>query len=110
MSSDNHVVEYELNRRVGWEPEARRGHLDAASPDPAEKRWGHRWSFELTPDGPDATIVTEIYAPGARCRGRKPGRHRQGWSAAGPVPGRRSSGAPTAGSRHSPWASAGRWT
>jgi hypothetical protein len=23
--------------------------------------WGQRWSFELTPDGPDATIVTEIY-------------------------------------------------
>ena len=23
--------------------------------------WGHRWSYQLTPDGPDATIVTEIY-------------------------------------------------
>ena len=22
---------------------------------------GHRWSFELTPDGPDATVVTEIF-------------------------------------------------
>ena len=27
----------------------------------AEARWGHVWSYELTPDGPDATIVTEIY-------------------------------------------------
>jgi len=24
-------------------------------------RWGQRWSFELTPDGPDATTVTEIF-------------------------------------------------
>src|SRR6516162_1519034 len=24
-------------------------------------RWGQRWSFELTPDGPDATVVTEIF-------------------------------------------------
>ena len=23
--------------------------------------WGQRWSFELTPDGPDATVVTEIF-------------------------------------------------
>lgn len=23
--------------------------------------WGQRWSFELTPDGRDATIVTEIF-------------------------------------------------
>ena len=27
----------------------------------AEARWGHVWSYELTPDGPDATIVTEIF-------------------------------------------------
>jgi hypothetical protein len=58
---NNHVVEYEQDRRIGWEPEAGRGHPAAAagSPDPA--RWGQRWSYQLTPDGPDATIVTEIY-------------------------------------------------
>ena len=58
---NNHVVEYEQDRRIGWEPEAGRGHLDAApdSPDPA--RWGHWWSYQLTPDGPDVTVVTEIY-------------------------------------------------
>lgn len=55
---NNHVVEYERDRRIGWEPEAGRGHPDAAA-DGA--RWGHRWSYELIPDGPDATIVTEIY-------------------------------------------------
>jgi hypothetical protein len=55
---NNHVVEYELNRRIGWEPQAGRGHPDEST---AEARWGHRWSFELVPDGPDATLVTEIY-------------------------------------------------
>ena len=57
---DNHVVEFEQDRRIGWEPWAGRGHPDTAL-DPAEARWGHVWSYELTPDGPDATIVTEIY-------------------------------------------------
>ena len=57
---NNHVVEYELDRRIGWEPEAGRGHPGAAT-EAGEGRWGHRWSYELVPDGPDATIVTEIY-------------------------------------------------
>jgi uncharacterized protein YndB with AHSA1/START domain len=52
---NNHVVEYEHDRRIGWEPEAGRGH-------PREGRsLGQRWSYQLTPDGPDATVVTEIY-------------------------------------------------
>ena len=55
---NNHVVEYEQDRRIGWEPEAGRGHPDAA---PESTRWGHRWTYQLTPDGPDATVVTEIY-------------------------------------------------
>lgn len=58
---NNHVVEYEQDRRIGWEPEAGCGH-PAAAPDSSEpSRWGHRWSYQLTPDGPDATVVTEIY-------------------------------------------------
>jgi hypothetical protein len=48
----NRVVEYELNRRIAWEP--RRHDID-------EPSWGHRWGFELTPDGAHATIVTEIF-------------------------------------------------
>jgi hypothetical protein len=58
---NNHVVEYEPDRRVGWEPEAGRGHPDATPDNPEPARWGHRWSYQLTPDGPDATTVTEIY-------------------------------------------------
>jgi hypothetical protein len=55
---NNHVVEYELNQRIGWEPEAGRGHPDESADD---ARWGQRWSFELLPDGPDATVVTHRY-------------------------------------------------
>lgn len=58
---NNHVVVYEADRLIGWEPEAGRGHRDAAPPGQAETRWGHRWIYQLTPDGPDVTIVTEIY-------------------------------------------------
>jgi len=57
---NNHVVEYERERRIGWEPEAGRGHPGATA-DADGGRWGHRWSYELVPDGPNATIVTEIY-------------------------------------------------
>ena len=58
---NNHVVEYEPDRRIGWEPEAGRGHPNADPEAERQARWGQRWSFELTPDGPDATIVTEIF-------------------------------------------------
>jgi RNA polymerase sigma-70 factor, ECF subfamily len=57
----NYVVEYEPNCRIGWEPAPG----DAAASEDGEYPIGipagHRWSFELTPDGSDATIVTEIF-------------------------------------------------
>ena len=58
---NNHVVEYEQDRRIGWEPEAGRGHPATAMDSSDSTRWGHRWSYQLTPDGPDATVVTEVY-------------------------------------------------
>jgi hypothetical protein len=54
----NHVVEYELDQRIAWEPEAGRGHPHAGRPD---ARWGQRWGYTLEPDGPDTTIVTQTY-------------------------------------------------
>jgi uncharacterized protein YndB with AHSA1/START domain len=57
---NNHVVEFVPDRRIGWEPAAGLGHPDA-SDDGADARWGQRWIFDLAPDGPDATVVTEIY-------------------------------------------------
>jgi hypothetical protein len=53
----NLVVEYELDRRIGWEPNLRGTDREADS----ATRNGSRWSFELTPDGPGATVVTEIF-------------------------------------------------
>jgi hypothetical protein len=56
----NHVVAFRRNRLIGWEPV-----LSAASraEDAADigERGGHRWIYELTPAGPEATIVTETY-------------------------------------------------
>jgi hypothetical protein len=57
---NNHIVEYEQDRRIGWEPEAGRGH-PATAGGAKPSRWGQRWSYQLTPDGPDATVVSEIY-------------------------------------------------
>jgi Polyketide cyclase / dehydrase and lipid transport len=69
---NNHVVEYEPDRRIGWEPEAGRGHSGEGG------RWGHRWSYQLTPVGPGETVVTEIYdcsrAPEAERRGMEDGK------------------------------------
>jgi uncharacterized protein YndB with AHSA1/START domain len=54
---NNHVVVYEQDRRISWEPRPGRGHKD----DGSKGRWGQLWSFELVPDGPDTTVVTESY-------------------------------------------------
>jgi hypothetical protein len=57
----NHVVEYDVNRRIGWEPEAGRGHPNAEPGAERLPRWGQRWSFALVPDGTDATLVMETF-------------------------------------------------
>ncbi|BBB01255.1 hypothetical protein RVR_8568 [Actinacidiphila reveromycinica] len=72
---DNHVVEFEQDRRVAWEPAAGRGHPGHRAPG---SRWGHRWTWTLVPAGPDATLVTESYdcsrAPSAERAGMREGR------------------------------------
>jgi hypothetical protein len=56
----NHVVEFEEDRLLTWEPV-----LSGASrpEDVADigKRAEHRWSFALAPDGPSTTVVTETF-------------------------------------------------
>jgi Polyketide cyclase / dehydrase and lipid transport len=55
----NFVVEYEQDRRIGWEPELAR----ASRPEDERgvgRRPHHRWSYQLTPDG-QGTVVTETY-------------------------------------------------
>jgi hypothetical protein len=57
----NYVVEFELNRRIGWEPAPGDAVASEDGEYPIGVPAGHRWSFELIPDGPDTTIVTEIF-------------------------------------------------
>jgi uncharacterized protein YndB with AHSA1/START domain len=49
----NRVVAFEPDRRLSWEP-------FSPQTDPASRN-GSRWMFELAPDGPEATLVTETY-------------------------------------------------
>jgi hypothetical protein len=58
---NNHVVEYEQDRRIGWEPAGGRGYPSASPDNPKSAQTGQRWSYQLVPDGLDATVVTEIY-------------------------------------------------
>jgi len=44
------IVAFEVNRCIAWEPG-----------NPELERNGSRWRFDLSPDGPDASVVTETY-------------------------------------------------
>jgi hypothetical protein len=56
----NYVVEFEPDRRIGWEPV-----LTAASREEDQDDIGdpgqQRWSFDLTPLASGSTLVTETY-------------------------------------------------
>jgi uncharacterized protein YndB with AHSA1/START domain len=56
----NHVVEYEPNRRIGWEPVLRAASRPEDQADVGD-RSEHRWIYELTPLGSRSTLVTETY-------------------------------------------------
>jgi uncharacterized protein YndB with AHSA1/START domain/uncharacterized damage-inducible protein DinB len=47
---ENHVVEFEEQRRIAWKPA-----------EPGGQPIGHLWRWELRPDGEDRTIVTHTY-------------------------------------------------
>jgi uncharacterized protein YndB with AHSA1/START domain len=54
------VVEYVPDQRIGWEPVVS-GVSRAQDQARVGVRTHHRWTYELTPDGPDGTLVTETY-------------------------------------------------
>jgi hypothetical protein len=58
----NHVVEFEPGRRLFWEP-APGDPSRTEGNDPAKVgiAAGYRWGYILTPDGDDATVVTEVF-------------------------------------------------
>ncbi len=57
----NHVVEFVPDRRIFWEPAP--GDPATAGGDPSKVGVpaGYRWGFSLTPDGDNATVVTEVF-------------------------------------------------
>jgi hypothetical protein len=58
----NYVVEFVPDRRIFWEP-APGDPSRAEGNDPAKVGIpaGYRWGYVLTPDGDDATVVTEVF-------------------------------------------------
>jgi hypothetical protein len=58
----NYVVEFEQDRCIFWEP-APGDPSRAEGDDPAKVGIpaGYRWGYILTPDGDDATVVTEVF-------------------------------------------------
>jgi hypothetical protein len=61
----NYVVEFEPDRRIFWEPAP--GDSSRAEGDDPSKVGipaGYRWGYILTPDGDDATVVTEVFDSG----------------------------------------------
>ena len=61
----NYVVEFEPDRRIVWEP-APGDPSRAEDNDPSNVGIpaGYRWGYILTPDGDDATVVTEVFDSG----------------------------------------------
>jgi uncharacterized protein YndB with AHSA1/START domain len=57
----NYVVEFEPGRRIVWEPAP--GDVPTAGGDPSKVGVpaGYRWGYSLTPDGDDASVVTEVF-------------------------------------------------
>jgi hypothetical protein len=57
----NHVVEFESDRRIFWEPAP--GDLETAGGDASKVGVpaGYRWGYTLDPDGENATVVTETF-------------------------------------------------
>ncbi len=58
----NYVVEFEPDRRIFWEPAP--GDPSRAEGDDPSKvgiAAGYRWGYVLSPDGDEATVVTEVF-------------------------------------------------
>ena len=53
----NEVVEYEAGRRLTWEPAP----VAVTPGDQVGDPGLYRWGYELSPDGPGATVVTETF-------------------------------------------------
>jgi hypothetical protein len=58
----NYVVEFEPDRRIFWEPApGDQSRTEGNDPSKVGIPAGYRWGYILTPDGDDATVVTEVF-------------------------------------------------
>jgi hypothetical protein len=58
----NYVVEFETDRRIFWEPApGDPSRTEGDDPSKVGIPAGYRWGYILTPDGDDATVVTEVF-------------------------------------------------
>jgi hypothetical protein len=58
----NHVVEFESGHRIFWEPApGDPSRTEGNDPSKVGIAAGYCWGYILTPDGDDATIVTEVF-------------------------------------------------
>ena len=58
----NHVVEFEPDRRIFWEPApGDPSRAEGNDPSNVGVPAGYRWGYILTPDGDAATVVTEVF-------------------------------------------------
>lgn len=58
----NYVVDFELDRRIFWEPAP--GDISRAEDNDPSKVGipaGYQWGYILNPDGEDVTVVTEVF-------------------------------------------------
>jgi uncharacterized protein YndB with AHSA1/START domain len=77
---ENHVVEYEQDRRIAWDPALHAVDRPDQAPVAIGIPAGQRWAFDLVPAGPDSTTVTEIYdCTGAPARIRAAVDNGNGW-------------------------------
>jgi hypothetical protein len=61
----NYVVEFEPDRRIFWEPApGDPSRTEGDDPSKVGIPAGYRWGYILTPDGDDATVVTEVFDSG----------------------------------------------
>jgi hypothetical protein len=58
----NHVVEFERDRRIFWEPApGDTSRTEGNDPSKVGIPAGYRWGYVLAPEGDDATFVTEVF-------------------------------------------------
>jgi hypothetical protein len=61
----NHVVEFEQDRRIFWEPApGDPSRTEGNDPSKVGIAAGYRWGYILAPDGDVATVVTEVFDHG----------------------------------------------